>query len=382
MREYNEGRHTVSKAPDDGPVAGVAEPDWTNLHSFERHLAIKWPVTNWRNLHVLLAVSGGADSTALLRAILALKTAREGVGKVYVGHFDHGLRGDASHADAEWLRETCRRLRVPLEVGRSDVFARAAEDGDGVEAAARAARYEFLQKTAERLGARFLVTAHTASDQAETVLHRIIRGTGLAGLAGIPAERPLSNCVSLIRPMLAMDRAQVIEYLAVIRQDFREDTSNADLHHTRNCLRHEILPTIREKLNPEVDLALVRLSEQAAETQSLVADLARKLSCECAQFEFDLQKTPSGDSSAQARQVFLDCVRLACERPILIREVCRAAWREANWPQQAMGASEWQKLALLVVAGEADRFHLPGGVLAERQGTSLIMKRSDFRCLP
>lgn len=380
MREYDIRRTVVDKTSKNCLSSNFL--DASALHPFERQVVGEWPVSNWQNLHVVLAVSGGADSMALLRAVLAIKAAAGGAARVVVGHFDHGLRGEASQADAEWLRDTCRRLEVPLEVGRSDVKARATEDGDGVEAAARAARHDFLLKMAERLGARFVVTAHTANDQAETVLHRIIRGTGLVGLAGIPAVRPLSNCVTLVRPMLAMDRAQVIEYLATIGQDFRADSSNVDLQHARNRLRHEILPAIRKKLNPEVDAALIRLAEQAAEMQAVMEELAVGMSRQCVRLEFASLSAIRGDASVQARQICLDCEKLARERPILIREVCRAAWREANWPQQAMGANEWQKLAMLVVGGEARCFHLPGGILARRQGGFVILVRSDSGCLP
>lgn len=352
------------------------------LHSFERQLAAQWPVANWQNLHVVLAVSGGADSMALLRAILAVKAACGGVGAVHVGHFDHGLRRGASHADADWLRESCRRLEVPLEVGRSDVMLRAIEDGDGIEAAARNVRYEFLRRMAERLGARFVVTAHTANDQAETVLHRIIRGTGLAGLKGIPASRPLSKSVTLTRPMLAVNRAKVTEYLAEVGQEFRDDSSNANPQHTRNRLRNEILPTIRERLNPEVDAALIRLAEQAAEAQAIVEDLASRIATECVRLELDSLAATRDAARAAIRRIHIDCGMLAIHPMLLIREVCRVAWRESNWPQQAMGASEWHKLAWLVVKRGSDRFHLPAGVFAEREGSSVVLIRGDSRCLP
>src|SRR6476646_5281935 len=161
--------------------------------AFEKQLALAWPCDQWQDAHVLLAVSGGADSVALLRAVLSLKDTCGGRGAVHVAHLNHALRGDAAAADQAWLDKLCRRLGVSLVVGRSDVRSRAAEQGDGLEAAAREARYEFLSSTAEQLGARFVATAHTADDQAETVLQRIVRGTGLAGLAGIPSSRRLSS---------------------------------------------------------------------------------------------------------------------------------------------------------------------------------------------
>ncbi len=380
MRGIQIGRCSVATTRKDVPDIGL--PETMVLRSFERQVAAEWPVANWQNLHVVLAVSGGADSMALLRAVLTIKAAAGGTGRVVVGHFNHGLRGNVAQADANWLHETCRRLGVLFEVGHGDVKALAADVGDGVEAAARAARYEFLLKTAERLGARFVVTAHTANDQAETVLHRIIRGTGLAGMAGIPAVRPLSASVTLVRPMLTTYRSEVVEYLAAIGQDFREDSSNADLQPARNRLRHEVLAAIRGRLNPAVDAALIRLAEQAAETQALIGDLAHEISRECVRLDSGPTSGSQEDASIRAFRICLDCEKLALKPAVLIREVCRAAWRDANWPQQAMGADEWQKLAVLVVGGEAVRFHLPGGILAERQAGSVILMRSDLGCLP
>jgi tRNA(Ile)-lysidine synthase len=124
---------------------------------------------------------------------------------------------------------------------------------DGVEAAARAARYEFLQATAERLGARYVATAHTADDQAETVLHHIVRGTGLAGLAGMSRARSLGAAATLIRPLLSFRRRDVIEYLGALGQSYCEDTTNRDPAFTRSRIRHELLPLLASGLQPARD---------------------------------------------------------------------------------------------------------------------------------
>jgi tRNA(Ile)-lysidine synthase len=323
-----------------------------------------WPVRSWRDCHVLLAVSAGPDSVAMLRAGLALRSDCPGRGRIFVGHFNHQLRGGDADADEAWLKVLCERLNVPLEVGRADGLARDFEQGDGWEAGARAARYEFLRNTAERLGARFVATAHTADDQVETVLHHIVRGTGLTGLAGIPASRPLTRDVAIVRPLINVCRREVLEYLASIGQDFRTDASNVEPRFTRNRLRHELLPLLRSQYNDDVDGALVRLALQAREAQQVIGELAAELAGECV---------------VTGRDVRIDCRPLRDQPSILIREVCRSAWKAAGWPQQAMGFVQWQQLADLV-CGDVDSpsVHLPGNIRVRREASHLILEPPDL----
>ncbi len=329
----------------------------------ETAFAHAWPAAEWRDVHVVLAVSGGADSMALLRAALAAKQHYGGSGRLFAAHLNHGLRPADASADEAWLAACCDRLNVALEVGRCDVPARAAEQGDGLEAAARDARYSFLRETAERLGARFVAVAHTADDQVETVLHRLIRGTGVAGLAGMPRNRPLSPSVTLVRPLLAVRRADVLKYLESIGQDYRSDETNADPRFTRNRLRHDLLPRLRAEYNADVDPALLRLAAQAEESQQLIARLARIL---C-----DRGMTISPGN------IFVDCSALAAEPPILVREACKFAWDTAGWPLQNMGFDEWWQLATLICReGDGGLFNLPGGVSAGRVDGRVQISRS------
>ena len=175
-------------------------------------------------------------------------------------HLNHGLRGDEADADAVWLQTLCERLELPLKSSKADVTSLAAQQGDGWEAAARDGPLRFLRQTAERVGARFVATAHTADDQVETVLHRIVRALGSPGWAGFPA-RPLSASVALVRPLLTCRAAKCRRYLPAIGQDFRTDSSNDDSRFTRNRLRHELLPLLRERFNSDVDGALLRLGD-------------------------------------------------------------------------------------------------------------------------
>jgi tRNA(Ile)-lysidine synthase len=200
-----------------------------------------WPPECWCDVTALVAVSGGADSVALLRAAMSVR--RPGTGRLIVAHCNHGLRGKESDDDERFVRDLSARLGLECEVGR------AALDGQTTasvsEQTARAARYAFLCEAAARQGARYVATAHTADDQAETVLHRVIRGTGLAGLAGIQKHRELLHGVSLVRPLLQVRRSVLLEYLRDLGQDHRQDSSNHSPKFTRNRLRHDLIPRLQ-----------------------------------------------------------------------------------------------------------------------------------------
>ena len=329
----------------------------------ETQIEEAWPNVEWRDSHVVVAVSGGADSVALLRALWAVKQERGGRGRLVVGHFNHGLRGAEADADQLWVERLCLWIGVEALVGRADLTHVRVSPGDGGEAAARTARYDFLRRTAEDLGARFVAVAHTEDDQAETVLHRMIRGTGLAGLAGMRKFRPLSPSVTLVRPLLDVRREAIVRYLTSIGQDFCSDASNADLRFTRNRLRHVLLPLLQREFNSEVKTALLRLASQAAEAQQLVSDQAGPLMAECVKFN-------------SANQIQISCEALATQTPVVVRELCKAAWAKGGWPLQAMGLGEWQQLADLVLGDPvASGVNLPGGIHAHRKSSWLVLKR-------
>ncbi len=225
---------------------------------------------------VVVAVSGGADSVA---ALLLLRELGEAQGfEVVAAHFDHHLRHE-SGGDREFASDLCERLEVPCMTGEGDVPLAAGEMRMGIEEAARRLRYQFLAFAAERQGAGAVATGHTADDHVETVLHHIVRGSGVRGMRGILPAAPLPGMPSLrlIRPILPLARADTVAVCNAAGIDYREDATNAELHATRNRLRHTVLPQLREE-NPSVDAAILGLAESARElfrTVERAADLAQ-----------------------------------------------------------------------------------------------------------
>ena len=206
---------------------------------------------------VLAAVSGGVDSTAMLDALCALAEARPGL-RVIAAHFDHRLRADSGR-DFDVVAAHAQRLGVRAIRGSGDVAAEACRTGESIEAAARRARYEFLLQTARRESATWIVTAHTRSDQAETVLMRILRGAGTRGLVGIAARRD-----AIVRPLLGVTRRDTADYCAARGIAWVHDPSNDDLRFARNVIRHDTLPALR-RVFPAIDDVLVRMAGSAAE---------------------------------------------------------------------------------------------------------------------
>jgi tRNA(Ile)-lysidine synthase len=216
---------------------------------------------------VLVAVSGGPDSVAMLHALHA-RSAEFGI-TLHIAHLNHGIRGEESNLDEAFVRNLAHSFALPITAGRVDVPALRAEWRVGEEEAARIARSKFLQDTTTELGANKVAVGHTADDRAESVLLNIVRGCGVDGLGSI---RPVNG--SIVRPLIEATRADVERYIAENALPYRVDESNADTTYTRNRVRHELIPLLESEYNPEVRSALVRLAEIAVAQSDLIEGLA------------------------------------------------------------------------------------------------------------
>lgn len=221
-----------------------------------------------RTTRILVAVSGGADSVATL--LVMLRLGHQLGFEVTAAHFDHKLRATSAH-DLAFVRQLCDERGVSCSTGEGDVGAAARERRDGVEAVARQMRYQFLGFIAERERADCVVTGHTADDQAETVLMRIVRGSGVRGIRGMlpVAAVPGMAAQRLVRPALCLDRTDTEAICAEAGIVPLSDPSNADTNIPRNRVRHESLASLRN-VNPSVGDALRRLAANAREAFALV----------------------------------------------------------------------------------------------------------------
>ena len=287
------------------------------------------PTTLRPGNRVCVALSGGADSTALLllaHAANALPRQALGVGLSAV-HVNHSLRGAESDGDQAFVEALCEQLNLPLHVFCVDTEARTRTHRESLEEAARTLRYECFGKLLAGGDATHILTAHTLDDQAETVLMKLLRGAWLEGLAGISPVLKLP-AGEILRPLLSTRHDDLRSFLTERNQPWREDSSNADERFTRNRLRHTVLPVLRQE-NPAIDRTLANLAELAREEEARwTTELARIVP------QVVLPGTPvrgggrSSSTTPGEETRALELERLRALDPALRRRVLRAAARQ------------------------------------------------------
>ena len=303
---------------------------------------------------VLCAVSGGLDSMCLLH-LLSTWGWEQGL-TVTAAHFNHQLRGADSDRDEAFVRDWCAERGIPFVCGRGDVRELAAEEGLSLEEAARKARYAFLEQQRQALGCGWILTAHHADDNAETMLLNLIRGTGAKGLSGIPAVR---GCIA--RPFLQETRERLAAYAAVGGIPHVEDTSNERDEFTRNVLRHKVLPVLRElnsravehmtaaaELLARDDAALERMAQQLLEQSCTAQDGTLRL---------DVQKCLAAEPAVQSRAVYAALERMAGRR-------------------KDLSAAHVEAVCDLLQGAERREVSLPYGLTARRDRNTLTIFRS------
>lgn len=307
---------------------------------------------------ILVAVSGGPDSAALLHVLVALRE-RCGISRLTVLHFDHQLRGAASREDQAFVESLATAFGLPFHTASADVRAYHHQHHISLEMAARICRHRFFREALDRLGANAVALGHTANDQAEEVLLRLFRGTGPTGMAGMLPK----TGDNLVRPLLGVTRQAVLAYLRDQQLGFREDPSNLDPIHQRNALRHGIFPLLEKHFHPRVVAALCRHAELVKEEETLWRELsAQEWEAVC------VSQTPSW--------IALDGPRLLALHPALRKRVLRLALGRMQGDLQGVYYRHLEALCRLLTHGTPGRFiHLPRGLWATFEGNSLTLSR-------
>ncbi len=281
---------------------------------------------------ILVAASGGADSTALLHVLRELAPVAR-FALAGVAHYNHRLRPEAG-ADESFCGGLASSLALPFEAGAGDVAAEARRTRSSLEDAGRRMRYAFLEEAAARCGASHLAVGHTRDDQAETVLLALIRGAGPRGLAGMAPRRG-----NIVRPLIEQSHDELVEWLAARGLAFREDESNRDTRFLRNRVRHELLPLLRCRFSPAVVSVLARAA-------AIAADDAAFLDSRAGEVFSDVVLPAAG-----GRCLVLDARRLASCEPAIARRVAALALSRFGRGRAGVGFSQAERL-LAMASGD------------------------------
>ncbi|MCX6550936.1 MAG: tRNA lysidine(34) synthetase TilS [Acidobacteria bacterium] len=311
---------------------------------------------------VLVAVSGGSDSVALLDLLVGLAP-ECGFTVAGVAHLNHGLRGEESDGDEAFCRQRAAARGLRIEVAHRDVAALAREAQTSIEVAARRARYEFFEDVAGRLRADRIATGHTRDDQAETFLLRVLRGAGATGLAGIRPRRG-----PIVRPLLDLRRDELRAYLASRHQPFREDSSNRDQTIPRNWIRHRLIPLLTNHLNADIVEVLAREASVLRDETTLLDRLAHEAAAHI-------------ETAGHDRRLSLDSAALNALPAALARRVVRQALTRVDSGRFHGFDHVEQVLSLAQPVGDHLAADLPG-VRVERNGAAVVLFKRGPRTRP
>ncbi len=342
-----------------------AAPAAISRHPFLLHVrdAIRVGALLRRGERVVIGVSGGADSMALFHVLAFLAPAHRW--KLQAVHIDHQLR-EASAEDARFVHTQAGMLGIPCLIEQRNVAAACQAAGWSLEDGARRVRYEALKEAAGRFSASVIALAHTGDDQAETVLLRLLRGTGLTGLAAMAPTRSWGT-LNIVRPLLALTRADVIGFLEASGLRWREDASNTDLRFLRNRIRHEVLPSL-EAINPSIRDALRQLADQSRADSAFLEAQAKRLRSRIIK--------PAGPGQVRVRVTLLRRLALALQRQ-LIRDAVEAVQGDLT----AFEFRHWREIARLLAPGRRGTAHLPDGLRLSRVGDDLLCELTPFSIL-
>ena len=332
------------------------------MSQFSRVLLVEWrklrlPMSDGT---VVVAISGGADSTALLLAIEELRTNHKLHTAICVAHLDHKLRKTSSK-DAKWVADLAAKLGFKSVIGRSKVAEAARAENDNLEQAAREARYAFLERTAKRVSANYVLTAHTMDDQAETILLRLMRGSAGAGLGGMESLRPLAknSSIKLARPLLWARRVETEAYCRLRKVEFLSDEMNDDQRFARVKVRKQLLP-LMQSFNNRIVEALSRTAEHLREDGAVLFNDSDAL----------LRRASISDEESETKTPALD-VKVLSNAPTALR---RRALRQ--WISEARGGTRRLEMVHLSSVENLLKGNAGGRVVELPSGGRVVRRRN------
>ncbi len=311
---------------------------------------------------VVVGVSGGADSVALLHLLLGLNESCSWRLKLNVAHLNHQLRGTEAEKDAAFVEAAAADLSLPSSIESRDIVGLSESESAGIEEVGRRERYAFFERVCLQVGAKIVAVGHHADDNAETILHRILRGTGLRGLAGMPRSRAIApdSDVRIIRPLLRITGRDLRNHLADMGIAYREDRSNACNEPMRNRIRNNLLPQIEADINPQVRDALTRLGEQAHWLEEYLQET--------------VQRTFETLIISRTDQVLtLNADALSRKSRIVQTELIRLGYRSFGLGEQDLAFTHLvSALDLVADPASGKQLQLPGGMTIEKRYHQLV----------
>lgn len=333
---------------------------WTALHA-RLHQTLRQRQLLPRHGHLLIAVSGGQDSLCLAKLLLDLQT--KWAWNLAIAHCDH--RWPADVGIAAHVQQLAQRWTLPF-------YVQTAPEVNTTEAAARQWRYQALMEIAQAQGYRVIVTGHTKSDRAETLLYNLMRGAGADGLQALTWQRPLTNDLQLVRPLLEVTRAETFEFCQQYNLPIWEDAYNQDLKYARSRIRHELLPYLQNHFNPQVESALAQTAEllraDVEHLENSANELRQQAMASVSQDTQDTDTSTRGDSNLRLNRLVLRNAPLALQRRVI-----RQFLKEAQ--QTAPSFEQIEEIIALITAPNRSRTSsFPTGTTAEVEGKWIVLR--------
>lgn len=309
------------------------------------------------NDRVIVAVSGGPDSVSLVYLLNKLKK-KWGL-YLHIAHLNHMLREDESDKDSLFVRRLAEKLNIPVSCESIDVKGFAQENKLSIEEAARNLRYDFLLRAAKQTFASKIALGHNQDDQAETVLMRFLRGSGISGLRGIPAKRTLGDCL-IIRPLIEIKRREIMDFLSAKDISYRSDSSNLKSLYFRNRVRNELMPYLEKDFNPSIKEMLINLAENV----SWDFDYLEKAA------EERFKKT---SSASEKKEVILKKDKFLTLHKALQKLLVRLAIKKLKGNVRRIDYRHWKELEDLLTARPQNSIvDLPGGISAVKKNGKIV----------